>query len=359
MSRQTRPVLHNGFVVGNTACIKKRIDKIFFIEIYLLSDRQYLYLLLSHQPDEIENKIKNFTTIRVTFNDRDYLGVITADYSLENVQILSDIVNQNRGFSCVAGMHGLKQLLDRDIIQPLRNPETFKQFKIALPNGILLFGPPGCGKTFIVRKLAEELNYYFLEVQHSDISSPYIHESALKIAGVFEKARIHAPSIIFIDEIEGLVPKRENLESTAHYKQEEVNEFLRQLNDAGKNNILVVGATNRPDLIDTAIMRSGRMDKRIFVPPPDREARKELFRIYLMDRPHEDHIDFDRLAKMTEGYVCSDIELIVTEAARMAVDQNSPTILERMLELAILECTPSISSGEEAKYRSFCDLERR
>ena len=100
------------------------------------------------------------------------------------------------------------------------------------------------------------------------------------------------------------------------------------------------------------------MDKRIFVPPPDTEARKELFRIYLMDRPHEDPIDFDRLAKMTEGFVCSDIELIVTEAARMAVDQNSPTILEKMLELEILECTPSISREEVEKYRNFCDIER-
>jgi transitional endoplasmic reticulum ATPase len=359
MPRKIRPVLHNGFAVSDGAFVKKRLENIFFIEVYLLSDEKYLYLLLSHDPGEIESKVKNFAKIRIRTKDREYLGVITPDYSLEHVQTLSDIISNNHGFSCVAGMDALKHLLDRDVIQPLRNPGKFLQFRVALPNGILLFGPPGCGKTFIVRKLAEELNYYFLEVQHADVSSPYIHESALKIAGVFERAKIHAPSIIFIDEIEGLVPKRESLESTAHYKQEEVNEFLRQLNDAGKNNILVVGATNRPDLIDTAILRSGRMDKRIYVPPPDYEARRELFRLYLADRPHENPIDINRLAKLTDGYVCSDIELIVTEAARMAIAQDSPVIDQNMIELEILKCSPSISKTEVEKYRSFCDFERQ
>jgi transitional endoplasmic reticulum ATPase len=359
MPRKIRPVLHNGFAVSDTAFVKKRIENIFFIEVYLLSDGNYLYLLLSHDFGDRETRVNNFTTIRIRTNDTEYLGVITPEFSLNHVRMVSDVINRATGFSCVAGMEALKQLLDRDVIQPLRNPGKFRKFKITLPHGILLFGPPGCGKTFIVRKLAEELNYYFLEVKHADVSSPYIHESAHKIAEVFEKAKIHSPSIIFIDEIEGLVPRRENLGSTAHYKQEEVNEFLRQLNDAGRNNILVVGATNRPDLIDTAILRSGRMDKRIYVPPPDFEARSELFRMYLADRPHECQIDIDRLAKITEGYVCSDIELIVTGAARIAIAQDRPDIDQNMIELEILKCSPSISKAEVEKYRSFCDLERQ
>ena len=148
------------------------------------------------------------------------------------------------------------------------------------------------------------------------------------------------------------------MESTAHYKQEEVNEFLKQLNDAGKNNILIVGATNRPELIDSAILRSGRMDKRIFVPPPDSDARKELFRIYLTERPHAEDIDYNRLSKMTDGFVCSDIELIVTEASRTAIDENKTLIDQRMLEREILKSVPSLSKEDLAKYHRFTELER-
>ena len=171
-------------------------------------------------------------------------------------------------------MHDLKQLFVKDVIRPLANPEKYEHFKLAMPNGILLYGPPGCGKTFIVRKLAEEMSYSFFEIKHSDIASPYIHGSTGKISKLFDRARLNAPAIVFVDEIEGIMPKRENLSENMQFKQEEINEFLMQLNDAGKNKILVIAASNRPHLIDTALLRSGRMDKRIFVSPPDFDARR-------------------------------------------------------------------------------------
>ncbi len=176
-----------------------------------------------------------------------------------------------------------------------------------------MYGPPGCGKTFIVRKLAEELKYNFFEVKHSDIASSYIHGTVSKVGKLFEIAKLKAPSLVFIDEIEGLIPRREALGMGMEYKQEEVNEFLMQLNDAGKNKILVVAATNRPQLIDTALLRAGRMDKRIFVPPPDGEARRDLFRLFLSDRPVGE-IDYDKLSDLTANYVSADIELVANEA---------------------------------------------
>src|SRR5207237_70861 len=121
------------------------------------------------------------------------------------------------------------------------------------------------------------------------------------VGKLFEIAKLKAPSLVFIDEIEGLIPKRESLGSEMQYKQEEVNEFLMQLNDAGKNNILVVAATNRPQLIDTALLRAGRMDKRIFVPPPDYEARTDLFKLFLSDRPTAE-IDYEALAKLSDNF---------------------------------------------------------
>lgn len=263
-----------------------------------------------------------------------------------------------RGFACVAGMEELKERLKRDVIQPLKNPEKYKKFKVSIPNGILFYGPPGCGKTFIVRKLAEELGFTFIEVHNSSIGSSYMHGTAQNIAAKFQEAVDHAPTILFFDEIEGMVPNRENISSSESHKQEEINEFLTQLNNASKNNVLVIGATNQPDLIDSAIMRSGRMDKRVYIPPPDHEARKALFKVGLVDRPCASDIDIDKLAKLTENYASSDISLIVEESARAAVDLDRDEIDMEILQWKVGEIKPSLVKSQIAKYKQFEHLER-
>jgi len=255
-------------------------------------------------------------------------------------------------------MKELKSLLINDVISPLQNPEKFKKFKLSIPNGILLYGPPGCGKTFIVKKLAEELGYNFIELNPSLVATPYVHGAVSNIAKFFEMAKLQAPSIMFIDEIEGLIPRREELGSQADIKKEEINEFLLQLNNSGENKILVVGATNRPQMIDTAILRAGRMDKRVYVGPPDFDARKELFQICLSGRPYDKEIDFDKLAKMTENYVSSDIELIVTETARLAVMEDKDSIEEETIISAIKKFQPSVSIEDINYYKQFGGLER-
>ncbi|MCM2466668.1 AAA family ATPase [Methanoculleus oceani] len=263
-----------------------------------------------------------------------------------------------KGFACVAGMEELKERLIRDVIQPLKNPEKYKKFKVSIPNGILFYGPPGCGKTFIVRKLAEELGFTFIEVHHSSIGSSYMHGTAQNIATKFQEAIDHAPTILFFDEIEGMVPKRENLSSSDSHRQEEINEFLTQLNNASKHSVLVIGATNQPDLIDSAIMRSGRMDKRVYIPPPDHDARKALFRNGLTDRPCASDIDLDELARLTENYASSDIALIAEEAARAAVDLDRDEIDMEILLWKVEEIKPSLVKSQIAKYRQFEHLER-
>ncbi len=263
-----------------------------------------------------------------------------------------------RGFACVAGMEDLKKRLRQDIIRPLKNPEKYRRFRVSIPNGILFFGPPGCGKTFIVRKLAEELGFTFIEVHHSSIGSPYIHGTARNIADKFQEARDHAPTILFFDEIEGMVPKRENLLSSGNHKQEEVGEFLAHLDNASEHKILIIGATNQPDLIDSAIMRSGRMDKRIYVPPPDQDARRALFENGLAGRPCSYDIDLDKLARLTEDYASSDIILIVEEAARAAVDLDRDEIDMEILLWKVSEIKSSLLKSQIAKYKQFDHLER-
>ena len=358
MTTPTKPILYNGFKVGHDLTVKSRVERIFFTEIYLLSNDKFLYVFTNLKPEETVDRAKKYNLVKIDVVGRKYLGVITNEHANEKISDIIDDLTILRGFDCVAGMKPLKSLLINEVIEPLLNPEKYKKFKLGIPNGILLFGPPGCGKTFIVKKLAEELGYNFIEMNPSSVATSYVHGAVGNIGKVFEMARLQAPSIVFIDEIEGLVPKREELSSSADIKKEEINEFLLQLNNAGSSKILVVGATNRPHMIDTAILRSGRMDKRIFVGPPDFEARRDLFKICLSGRPYDKDIDFEKLAKMTENYVGSDLELIVTEAARAAVSQDKSMIDEKLLIDAINKFTPSVTSEEINYYSQFSDLER-
>ncbi|MBA3047891.1 ATP-binding protein [Patescibacteria group bacterium] len=358
MIKPTKPIFYNGFKIKDGLTIKNRVERIFFTEVYLLSNDKYLYIFTNIKPEEIVDRGKKYNLITIHFDSKNYLGVIIEEHSHEKITAIIDDLTILRGFDCVAGMEELKVLLINDVIDPLLNPEKFKKFKLSIPNGILLYGPPGCGKTFIVKKLAEELNYNLVELSPSSVATSYVHGAVGNIGKVFEMAKLQAPSIVFIDEIEGLIPKREELSSSADIKKEEINEFLLQLNNAGENKVLVVGATNRPHMIDSAILRAGRMDKRIYIPAPDFEARKGMFKICLSGRPHNKNINFEKLAEMTDNYVSSDIELIVTQAARMAVAKNKNMVDEKMLIESINKFSPSISPEEIQYYEQFGNMER-
>jgi len=358
MSNNIRPILYNGYAVYKDTTVQNRIERIFFTEVYELSNKRYLYLFLNIKPEEVVDRGSKYEIKTFSISGQYYVGLITDTYSHENITRIIEDLTVLKGFDCVAGMKKLKNTLYNDVIEPLQNPEKFKKFKLSIPNGILLYGPPGCGKTFIVKKLAEELGYSFIELNPSSVSTPYVHGAVSNIGKVFEMAKLQAPSILFIDEIEGLVPKREELSSSADIKREEINEFLLQLNNAGENNILVVGATNRPHLIDSAILRSGRMDKRIFVSAPDFEARKEMFKICLAGRPFSKAIDYEKLATLTENYVSSDITLIVTQAARNAVNKGKSEIDQKLLIDAINKFNPSITPEEISYFEQFSDMER-
>lgn len=251
---------------------------------------------------------------------------------------------KGNGFADVAGMTELKELLESDVIQLLKQPERAKELGLAIPNGILFYGPPGCGKTFFAERFAEEMGCNYMYVLCSDVASPYIHGGQGKIAALFEEARKSAPTVLFLDEVEAMIMDRNKHTNVS--EQGEVNEFLAQLNNCGEEGVMVIAATNKPTLIDPAALRAGRLEQKFYIPQPDATTRTELFRIGLKHRKTELGIDYDKLAELTKNRVSADIKFIIDTAARMVFKRNRDAITEEILEEAISAVEPTVSEKE-------------
>lgn len=260
-----------------------------------------------------------------------------------------------KGFAAVAGMEDLKSLFRRDFIEIVRNPEIADAYGIRPSNAMLLFGPQGCGKTFIAERAAQEAGLEYRVINPSDLGSVYIHGAQEKIAQAFAEAEKKAPMILIFDEFDALVPKRSGEQKD--HQDGEVNEMLTQLNNCAERGIYCLCTSNRPDRIDPAVMRKGRIDRTIYVSLPDREARRELFRLELANRPLEDDVDYDALADATDHYTCSDISYIVEEAARqcfsatLAEGLTSPLPLKMSGLMDLVKATsPSVSESQRRDY---------
>lgn len=258
------------------------------------------------------------------------------------------------GFKDVAGMDDLKQLVIEGFINVLNNRECAKAFGVTPPS-LLFYGPAGCGKTFFAEKIAEEVGVNFMKVVPDDIASTLVHGTQEKVADVFRRAAKTAPTLIFFDEFDAMVPRRSS--DDRNYQNGEVNEFLCLLNNASEKGIYVLAATNHPERIDKAVLRTGRIDEIIYVDMPDLEARESLFRLALSKLPVEENIDYTRLADMTKGYNCSDISYIIKVASRkmfnasiMEKDKPYKVITQTLLEDTISHKAPSVSSRDLREY---------
>lgn len=258
------------------------------------------------------------------------------------------------GFADVAGMDELKRMVTEGFINVLNHRECAEAYGIRPPS-LLFYGPTGCGKTFFAEKIAEEVGINFMKVLPDDIASTLVHGTQEKIGELFRKAESKAPTLMFFDEFDAMVPRRSN--DDRNYQNGEVNEFLCMLNNAADRGVYVLAATNHPERIDKAVLRTGRIDEMIYVDMPDCAARESLFRLALSKLPADDDIDYGQLAVLTGGYNCSDIDYIVKTASRKMFNESIRNeslpykkITQRLLETMISSCRPSVSSRDLREY---------
>lgn len=292
-------------------------------------------------------------------------GNLTVNEGMENLRRETCKAKELKGSGCralddVAGMAELKEIFRRDFIRILRNPKVAEAYGIKPSNCTLLYGPQGCGKTFIAEKAAQESGLKYKTVSPSDLGSIYVHGSQQKISDLFDEAEKKAPMILIFDEFDAIVPNRESDNSGS--QANEVNEMLTQLNNCAARGIYVLATTNRPTLLDPAILRKGRIDHTFYVPLPDKEARSALFRMETEKRPHEG-MDYEALAESTENHTCSDISFIVEETARLCFEETIerglkdplPLSMERMMR--VIRQTPS--SVSDAQRMQYLDIKAR
>jgi len=248
----------------------------------------------------------------------------------------------------VGGLHDVKERLEVAFLAPLRNPELRRLYRKDLRGGLLLYGPPGCGKGFIAQALAGELQAGFLEVSINDVLDLYVGSSERNLHDIFTTARRNAPTVLFFDELDALGRKRSQLSNNA--MRTTVNQLLHELDGVGaeNENVFVLGATNHPWDVDPALRRPGRFDRTLLVLPPDEAAREAIFRTHLRGRPVAD-LDLRVLAERTDGYTGADVSHVCASAAEKAMIDavrggEARPIEMRDLEAALAEVRPSVES---------------
>jgi transitional endoplasmic reticulum ATPase len=220
----------------------------------------------------------------------------------------------------VGGLENIKKELKEAIEWPLKYPDTFKKANTNPPKGILLHGAPGTGKTLLAKAVANESGVNFISVKGPSLISKYVGESERGVREVFKKAKQASPTILFFDEIDSLVPKRSSNSTDSHVTERVISQFLTEMDGIEElKGVIVLGATNRLDLVDPALLRSGRFDLLLELPVPDEKTREEIFRIHTKNKPLAEDVDLKNLAKETEGKVGSDIEFICRKASMLAI----------------------------------------
>jgi transitional endoplasmic reticulum ATPase len=258
----------------------------------------------------------------------------------------------------VGGLEEAKQELREAVEWPLKHPDAFKRMGIEPPRGILLYGPPGTGKTLLARSVATESESNFISIKGPELLSKWVGESERGVREVFRKAKMAAPTVVFFDEIDSLVPKRGSGFGDSHVTERVISQLLTEIDGLEKlENIVVIGATNRPDLVDTALLRPGRFDRLIIVPAPDEKARLEILKIHTKGMPLTKDVDLKLLAKETGGYSGADIASLAREAAMLVLrkDMEGKEVNLENFREAMKTVRPSITPELAQFYETFSE----
>jgi len=262
----------------------------------------------------------------------------------------------------IGGLDKVKALLEEAVEWPLRYVESFRRIGVEAPKGVLLYGPPGTGKTLLAKAIANESEANFITVKGSDILSKWYGESEKHIAEIFKKARQVAPAIIFLDELDALAPMRGTALGEPHVTERIVNQLLSELDGLEElRGVVVIAATNRPDIIDPALLRPGRFDEMILVPVPDERTRLEIFKVHTKKMSLAEDVDLNEFVRLTEDFTGADIAAVCKKAGRFAMreDINAEKVRQSHFFAAIDETGPSITPDTMTYYEKIKDELRK
>ncbi|WGI17625.1 CDC48 family AAA ATPase [Methanonatronarchaeum sp. AMET-Sl] len=271
-------------------------------------------------------------------------------------EVLLEVPKVN--YNDIGGLEDILQEVKESIEWPLQKPESFQRMGVKPPKGLLLFGPPGTGKTLIARAVANETDANFISVKGPELLSKWVGESEKGVREVFRKARQTAPTIVFFDELDSMAPTRDSGDNN-RVTERVVNQLLTEIDGIESlEDVIIIGASNRPDIIDPALMRPGRFDRRIFIPVPDQKARKKILEIHTENMPLSKNIDLNELSYELEGYVGSDIESLCREAAMLALRQNiqAKKINKRHFRKAMETVYPTVDEETKEYYKKIEEM---
>jgi len=258
----------------------------------------------------------------------------------------------------IGGLDKAKQELREAVEWPIKYPDAFKRIGVEPPHGILLYGPPGTGKTMLARAVATESEANFISIKGPELLSKWVGESERGVRETFHKAKMAAPAIVFFDEIDALVPRRGSGMGDSGVTERVISQLLTELDGLEKlENIVVIGSTNRPDLIDPALIRPGRFDRLVLVSAPDKKSRLEILKLHTKKMSLAKDVDLDLIAKETEGYSGSDLASLCREAAMLVLrkDLKAKEVKMQNFKDAMEFVKPSIGEEVEKAYKAFVD----